>query len=264
MKKILENEEREIRELIAQLSDRADRASSEFKKGAYNKLLEELKIRAYEISDFKKTVGQNGRNHLQTSNLRRLFHTANEVLFAGFDYYYASNIVEKLAAGKDLSQEVPSINVLINEEHLEALKRSVDCYKKIDIKHFLNYEVIEDEYKLQELSERVALYNKLDFISYENNGSDRIAIWLRSTPCRLNLIPFKRESKDKIRLENGDLMTIDSDNSAVKEYNGLGYRTLQCSDVELSHEPVVSHSTDDDKANEYRRQALGFRFRNRK
>ena len=210
MSKMLVNEEREIKELLQEISERVQTEKSDTKLKIYKRMLTELKIRNNEIDSFKNAISSKIVGKNQKDNLAKIFHKANELLFAGFDYYYASSIVEKIRAKETLLNEKTSIDVLVNEEHLEKLKQTVDCSKD------------------------------LEFFSYEEDGKDKYSIWYKNTPVSLNLIPFKREESKGITIkypnEKVYLTKDQTDNffsSKNGEYNNLEYKTLSKSGIQV-------------------------------
>ncbi len=197
-------EEIAIEEMLEELNSKVADETSSVKLSRYKKLILELKKRQGELESFKNAVSANFVGTDQTNNLISMFNRVNLLLSGGFDYYYASPIVDRIRDNEDLSSERTSINMLFNEKQLDKLRKTIDCTKS------------------------------LDFIKYQKDGNDKYAIWYRATPVTINLIPFervkdkgvvvKKSRNEEIHYTEDQIGNLFSNRNG--EYSNLEYRVL--------------------------------------
>lgn len=197
--------------MLDEFVDKIENESSSIKLSRYKKLIFELKKRKNELENFRDAVSVDIVGNDQTHNLVTMFNRVNFILSGGFDYYYASPIVDKIRDHEDLSSEKTSINMLFNEKHLEKLRKTLDCTKT------------------------------LDFIKYQKDGNDRYAIWFKGTPVSVNLIPFERNKEDGIVVKKSNGVNIHYTEDEISnlfsnkngEFADLEYKKLSKSGMQL-------------------------------
>ena len=208
---IIIEEEVAIEEMLEELMGKIEDETSSIKLSRYKKLILDLKKRKSELESFRDAVSVNIVGSDQTTNLTSMFNRVNLLLSGGFDYYYASPVVDKIRDREDLSNEKTSINMLFNEKHLDKLRKTIDCTKS------------------------------LDFIKYQKDGNDKYAIWYRATPVTINLIPFERDLDNGVIIKKSNNETIHYTEDQIgnlfsrknSEYGKLEYKTLSKSGMQI-------------------------------
>lgn len=211
MREIVISEERIIDEFIEELVKKIDSANNDIKISKLKKALLDLKSRKVELEGFKNVISQEVSSSNQTRVIRNLFKRINIILSCGFDYYYFSPIVEKIVSGESLENEKVSIDVLLNENQLEKLNKTINCTASLKL---INYRIDDEE---------------------------RNAIWFKNTPVTINLISFsrtedngiiiKQSNHDDIFLTEEQLTNFLSDKNG--EYEGLEYKTVSKSGLQV-------------------------------
>lgn len=203
MKKIVINEETAIDKSVDNLINEIDSENSSTKIERLKKASLDLS-RKLELEIFKSAISGETSGVDQTENVKNLFKKMNLIFSGGFDYYYISPIVEKIANGESLKNKRASIDVLINENQIGKLNETIKCT------------------------------NLLELINYELDGEEKNAIWLKPTLATINLISFSR-TEDKgilIRQGNGEGISLTEDeltnflSNENGEYEGLEYKTV--------------------------------------
>ena len=134
-------------------------------------------------SDNKETFG----------NVEKLFKKFNSYAFAGFDFYHLDGLK------KVRKDKCATMDVLINEEHLDKLEKVINCDKEL------------------------GFYDDL---------CSKYGIVLNDTKANINLIPFER-TKEGIIIEGKDGNVLISNKELkeafgeqLQEYQGYSYRKL--------------------------------------
>lgn len=211
MREIVISEERIIDEFIEELVNKIDSANNDIKISKLKKALLDLKSRKVELEGFKNVIRQEVSSSNQTRVIRNLFKRINIILSCGFDYYYFSPIVEKIVSGESLENEKVSIDVLINENQLEKLNKTINCTASLEL---INYKIDDEE---------------------------RNAIWFKNTPVTINLISFSRTEDNGIIIKqpNHEDMFLNEEqltnflSGKNGEYEGLEYKTVSKSGLQL-------------------------------
>ena len=125
------------------------------------------------------------------NKLEDFFNSINSIVFAGFDYYYIDDFKELFT--KDVEEADSKIDMLINEEHLDKLKTTIDSF------------------------------DSLEFVDYE----DKSYIWYKNTNIVCYLIPFERQNNELVIKEVGRDKRYIEDESYNQEYNNLEYKLIK-------------------------------------
>ena len=167
----MENEEKALKELYLKLTNMIKNENNELEKKYLNKLLTEVKTKIRSINYFKKCISFNVNGANLAGVIKKLFHEANAILFAGFDYYYDSREIKQLISNPNYSTSQKHINLYVNKDHIEKLKSTIDCT------------------------------SNLAFFSFVQGDKERLAIHLKKTPVFLNVVPFTRDKENGITVE---------------------------------------------------------------
>ena len=197
------SDEKSIRELLAEIQTRLSEESDTLKIKKFQSIENELIVKLREIEKYKENLNKEF-DYKREDELNDMFISFNSIVFAGFDYYYINDVGKLLMNRQSLEKEGNNIDILINEDHIEKLKSTIDC--------------AEDFY----------------FVSYDDEiGKPKNAIGYKNTLFGFNLIPFKREEDGSITIEKDDKdITIskkrvkDFVKNSNEEYYDLEYKTL--------------------------------------
>ena len=156
-------------------------------KEDYNKILKKESIK----KEFLLSIKDRFLNLNKRSSTISLFKSINAIAFAGFDYYYAEDVIKSIEESK--SDDNPKIDILINEEQIDKLRTTIDCFPS------------------------------LEFIDYD----DKHYIWYKSTSAYCNLIPFERKDEKTIVKENGVTIELNDSNKELQTYDSLQYKIIK-------------------------------------
>lgn len=167
----------------------------------YYRMYNNLMNRLLEIEAFKTRICDD--EYVQGSEVEELFNKFNSYAFAGFDYYYTSDVKSKAESKNPVWS---TFYALINENQLDKLREVIKCD------------------------------GDLDFISYnDKDGYVRRAVLLKNGCANINLIPFTRDIDNCITMRNGDGSTVTFTReeteklfkSDILEHNNMGYNQLR-------------------------------------
>lgn len=208
---MIKSEEKSMRELFLEVNSRLARELAcgpqevdSLKYKMFKRMRNELMVKIREIESFKYDL-KKGFDYDNEKEISNMFTSFNSVVFAGFDYYYLNDIGELLLNRQPLDQEGNLISVLINEEHMEKLRSTIDCTEDFSYYNF------EDE-----------------------NGNVKNVIRYKNTLLGFDLIPFVREKDGSITVKGEEQKSFNIPKTKIKdlfklknsEYNDLEYKTL--------------------------------------
>lgn len=187
------NEERNIKKRIIELNRLIESEQDGAKLRLYKHELLRYQVKQSNIKFFKDFVSCDYSGLAKIHYYKKTLKTVNEIMFAGFDYYFTDDIGQELEDGT-IDTYKSSVDMLINKEHLHKLKDTVESYDNL---YFISYKDEEDQ--------------------------DRYAIWYKLSPVFINLVPFTRNKNNSVTID-GDIEYLDSE---IKEYQEAPYRIVK-------------------------------------
>jgi len=154
----------------------------------YNKILKNQALK----NEFLLSIKSDVLNGSKVNYLTNLFKLINSIAFAGFDYYYIDDM-KNLLKESDSSEIEPKIDMLINEEQIDKLRTTIECF------------------------------SSLEFIDVK----DKNYIWYRNTNVYCDLIPFERKDNELLIKENGEIIKTIKDSYNTNMYNDLEYKLIK-------------------------------------
>lgn len=171
----------------------------EYLKSLRAKLIERNNKRATEEAYGYEKIPKNTRKEYKI-----VFKELCSYIFAGFDYYYASNIGTRINCHRTFQGYTTQIDVLINVEHLDKLKNVIDSSPNLSFA-----------------------------------GSDEPIITCKDSEIHFRLVPFVRNEDNSIsfnvdgRSVNVNAKELDRFVGKNEEYEELEYKTLSVKGLRL-------------------------------
>lgn len=153
----------------------------------YNEILKKQAIKKEFLLSIKSSV----LNGNKINYLDKLFNSINAILFAGFDYYYVDDVKSMLKEdSRDIKQ---NFDILINEEHIDKLRSTIECFPT------------------------------LEFVDLKNDSY----IWYRNSNVYCSLTPFERKENEILIKENGKKINQVKVKSIRQNYGSIGYKLIK-------------------------------------